>query len=624
MNPRGLFAACLATTLVISGFTTTASANVREPDEKISGVLVQYAAGVNQAALNGEPKQTSQQVSLGSVVFTRPILTRARAASGPRSLVARPAVTSSTPERARIRLTWKAPERRYGADIVGYRIQYSSNNGATYQTLISDTGSDSTRLFVSDGIRAGINYRFRVRAITSDGSLINTVGAVSNIASSTVRTAPKPVLLTSTQRVGPGNITYLAQSLSDRGGFAANQVRYRAIATAADIESVETSLCSATRCRFPELLPDTTYTIEVVATNGLGTSTSNAAVAVNDLYFPLQWYLSGRNGISMPAAWKYSQGDSDKVVAVIDTGIKAHEQIDKSLTRNPDGSIYGYDFVSDLASAADGDGEDANPNDEGGDASDGSSFHGTHVAGIIAAEHDFIGTAGVAPKIKVLPIRALGKDGGTVVDLLNAVKWAAGIKVNGVPKNRFPASVINLSLGAKELEPCTPERAAIFDAVIARGISVVVAAGNESRASLSFPGNCPGVITVVATQSLGDRATYSNYGDGVMISAPGGEFNVGSTESPDSRGGIISSWIDTSNLPAYRLSEGTSMAAPVVSGIVALMYSMQPGITPARVRSILQDSVRPFDPGSNCSIIGGCGAGIINAQLALARTSALK
>ena len=624
MNPRGLFAACIAITLVVSGFTTTASASVKEHDEKISDVSVQYAASVNQAAPKGEPNLTSQQVSSIGTVFSRPILTQARAASGPRSLVARPAVSSTTPEKARVRLTWKAPEKRYGASIVGYRIQYSSNNGATYQTLISDTGSDSTRLFVSDGIRAGVSYRFRVRAITNDGSLSNTVGAASNIASTSVRTAPKPVFLTSTQRVGPGNITYLAQSVSDRGGFAANQVRYRAIATAADIESVETSLCSETRCRFPELLPDTTYTVEVVATNELGASTSNAAVAVNDFYFPLQWYLNGRNGISMPAAWKYSQGDSHKVVAVIDTGIKAHQQIDKSLTRNPDGSIYGYDFVSDLASAADGDGADVNPNDEGGDASGGSSFHGTHVAGIIAAEHDFLGTAGVAPNIKVLPIRALGKDGGTVEDLLNAVKWAAGIKISGVPQNRFPASVINLSLGAKELAPCTSERAAIFDAVMAKGISVVVAAGNESRASLSFPGNCPGVITVVATQSLGDRATYSNYGDGVLISAPGGEFNVGSTESPDSRGGIISSWIDASNLPAYRLSEGTSMAAPVVSGIVALMYSMQPGITPARVRSILQDSVRPFASGSNCSILGGCGAGIINAQLALARTSALK
>jgi serine protease len=404
------------------------------------------------------------------------------------------------------------------------------------------------------------------------------------------------------------------------------------VATATDIESVETSLCNATRCRFPELLADTAYSVEVFATNELGSSSSNASFAANDLYFPLQWYLNGRNGISMPAAWRYSQGDGHKVVAVIDTGIKPHQQIDKSLTRNSDGSIYGYDFVSDLASAADGDGEDPNPNDEGGDDLGGSSFHGTHVSGIIAAEHDFIGTAGVAPKVKILPIRALGQKRGTAEDLGRAVRWASGEKLPGIPANKFPVSVINLSLGAQSEFSCnafaddsrTITFSDIFRAVAAKGITVVVAAGNESRASISFPGNCPGVITVVATQSLGDRATYSNYGTGVLISAPGGEFNVGSTESPDSRGGIISSWIDSSNLPAYRLSEGTSMAAPVVSGIVALMYSMQPGITPARVSSILQDSVKPFAPGSNCAIFGGCGAGIINAQLALARTSALK
>ena len=675
MNLRGLFASFAAAALMLSGFAPAASAAVKAPAEKISGVLVQYADGVDPVAPNGEPtganllrgqvvsedlgggvfvlnlsspvdkelakswirrmvldrriiwaepNLATYQASAGSPVLRNPILTQARPASAPRSLVAKSAFTSATPDKARIRLSWQAPTNRYGAKIVGYSIQYSSNNGASYQTLISNTGNDFTRVIVSDGIRAGISYRFRVRAITNDGSLTNTVGASSNTASALVRTAPKPVFITSAARVGPGNITYLAQSVSDRGGYAASQVRYRAIATAADIESVETSLCNTTRCRFPELIPDTTYTVEVFATNELGSSTSNATVAVSDLYFPLQWYLSGRNGISMPAAWRYTQGDSDKVVAVIDTGIKAHQQIDKSLTRNPDGSIYGYDFVSELASAADGDAEDPNPNDEGGETAGGSSFHGTHVAGIIAAEHDFLGTAGVAPNNKVLPIRALGKDGGTIADLIKAVNWAAGVKIDGVPQNRYPVSVINLSLGAKEPVPCSGAYSAVFNTAISRGISVVVAAGNESRASLSFPGNCPGVITVVATQALGDRATYSNYGTGVLISAPGGEFNVGSTESPDSRGGIISSWIDTGNSQSYRLSEGTSMAAPVVSGIVALMYSMQPGITPARVRSILQDSVRPFAPTSNCALFGGCGSGIINAQLALARTSALK
>jgi serine protease len=660
------------TALLVSGVAPAASAATAQSTEKISGVLVQYSAGVEAVAPNGEPtganllrgKVVSEDLGGGlfalnfvepmdktlakiwikrmvldrriiwaepnlaiekasANISNRPILTQARAASGPISLVAKPAVSATASDQARVRLSWKTPSNRYGAKIVGYRVQYSSNGGASYQTLISNTGSSDTRIFVSDGIRAGISYRFRVRAITNDGSELNTVGASSNTASAIVRTAPKPVYVTSAPRIGPGNITYLEQSISDRGGFALSAVRYRAVATAADIESVETSLCNATRCQFPELLADTTYTVEVFATNALGVSSSNATVPANDLYFPLQWYLNGKNGVSMPTAWKYSKGDGYKVVAVIDTGIRAHQQIDKALTRNADGSIYGYDFVSELANAADGDGEDSNPNDEG-DSSGGNSFHGTHVAGIIAAEHDFLGSAGIAPNVKLLPIRALGKDGGTISDLVKAVNWAAGVKIAGIPQNKFPVSVINLSLGAKEVVSCTGGYASIFDAAIAKGITVIAAAGNESRASLSFPGNCNGVITVVATQALGDRATYSNFGSGTLLSAPGGEFNIGSTESPDSRGGIISSWVDSANLPSYRLSEGTSMATPVVSGIVALMYSMQPNITPARVRAILQDSVRPFAPTSNCAIIGGCGAGIINAQLALARTSALK
>jgi serine protease len=672
MNLRGFLLSISMTALLVSGVAPAASSATTQSTEKISGVLVQYSAGVEAVAPNGEPtganllrgKIVSEDLGGGLFALNfvepmdkeiakiwikrmvldrrivwaepnlaiektsanmsnRPILTQARPASGPSSLVAKSAVSSTASDKARVRLTWKTPSNRYGAKIVGYRIQYSSNGGASYQTLISNTGNSDTRAFVSDGIRAGISYRFRVRAITNDGSELNTIGASSNTASAIVRTAPKPVYVTSEPRIGPGNITFLEQSVSDRGGFAASAVRYRAVATASDIESVETSLCNTTRCRFPELLPDTTYTVEVFATNELGVSSSNAAVPASDLYFPLQWYLNGKNGISMPTAWKYAKGDGDKVVAVIDTGIRSHQQIDKALTRNADGSIYGYDFVSELANAADGDGEDSNPNDEG-DSSGGNSFHGTHVAGIIAAEHDFLGSAGIAPNVKLLPIRALGKDGGTISDLVKAVNWAAGVKISGVPQNRYPVSVINLSLGAKEVVSCTGGYASIFDAAIAKGITVIAAAGNESRASLSFPGNCDGVITVVATQALGDRATYSNYGTGTLLSAPGGEFNIGSTESPDSRGGIISSWVDASNLPSYRLSEGTSMATPVVSGIVALMYSMQPNITPARVRAILQDSVRPFAPTSNCAIIGGCGAGIINAQLALARTSALK
>lgn len=679
MNSKRFYAALALTALLVGGIAPSAS-SITQPgastdSEKVSGVIIQYAAGINPIAKNGEPtganllrghitsedlggglyllnfanqieKETVRswvkrmvldrrihwaelntrvsQASFSPRGLLPPPVAEARPASGPRSLVAKAAVRSTAPDQARVRLSWRVPASRFGAKVVGYRILYSSNGGQSYRTLISDTGSSDTRLFVSDGIRAGVSYRFRVRAITSDGSGTDTVGAISNTVSAQVRTSPKPVVITSGTRVGPGPVSYLGQSLSDRGGFAKSQLRYRAIATATDIESVESSLCSATSCRFPDLLPDTSYSVEVFAANSLGTSSSNDAVSVNDFYFPVQWYLNGKNGISMSSAWKYATGDGVKVVAVIDTGIREHQQINRALTRNADGTIYGYDFVSDINSAGDGDGADPNPNDEGGDAQGGNSFHGTHVAGIIAAEHDFVGTAGISPNVKILPIRALGKDGGTVSDLLKAINWAAGVSIDGIPKNRYPASVINLSLGAREAFPCSSGYLSVFETAIAKGITVVVAAGNESRPALSFPANCPGVIAVVATQSLGDRAAYSNFGPGVLLAAPGGEFSIGSTESPESRGGIISSWVDASNLPDYRLSEGTSMATPVVSGIVALMYSMQPGITPDRVRSILADSVKPFAPGSNCAISAGCGAGIVNAQLALARTSALR
>jgi serine protease len=676
MKSKRIYSALAISALLIGGIAPSASAtNTQIESEKVSGVIIQYVDGINPIAKNGEPTGANllrgqvtsedlggglyalnfsehiakdtvrswvkrmvldrriswaelnlkvEQASVAPQSFIAPPVAKARPASGPRSLVARSAVRSSAPDQARVRLTWRAPSNRYGAKIVGYRVLYSSNGGQSYRTLISDTGTNETRLFLSDGLRAGVSYRFRVRAITNDGSGSDTVGANSNTVSALVRTAPKPVVITSGARVGSGAVTYLEQSLSDRGGFAKSQLRYRAIATAADIQSVETSLCSATRCRFPDLLPETSYTVEVFATNSLGSTSSNDAVTVNDLFFPLQWYLNGQHGISMSSAWKYATGDGSKVVAVIDTGIKEHDQINKALTRNADGTIYGYDFVSDINSAADGDGEDANPNDEGGDASGGNSYHGTHVAGIIAAEHDFVGTAGVSPNVKILPIRALGRDGGTVSDLVKAINWAAGVSISGVPKNRYPVSVINLSLGAREAAPCNGGYASVFETAISKGISVVVAAGNESRPSLSFPANCPGVISVVATQSLGDRASYSNFGPGTLLSAPGGEFSIGSTEAPDSRGGVISPWVTDANLPDYQLKEGTSMAAPVVSGIIALMYSMQPGITPTRVKSILSNSVKPFAAGSNCAISGGCGAGIVNAQLALARTSALR
>jgi subtilisin family serine protease len=661
--------------LLVGGVNPYAYASTEKSENLISGFIVRYEPGVSPIARNGEPtganlvkgkvfseylggglfalelespvrttlarawvsrmvldSRISQaeanfvvsQATVNPTTLRIPVVAKARAASSPRSLSAKTAVTFTSPQRARARLSWKAPTSRYGASIVGYRIQYSSNGGSSWKTLINNTGSSQTRAFVSDGLRAGVSYRFRVRAITNDGSGSNTIGASSNVASLVVRTAPKPVAVSARERTGPGNVGFLEQSISDRGGYSASKVRYRAIATAVDVEPVESSSCSATRCRFPSLLEDTSYTIEIFATNPRGTSSSKDAVPVDDYYFPLQWHLTGEFGISLPAAWKYSRGDGDKVVAVIDTGIRSHEQIENSLTRNEDGSIYGYDFVSDIENAADGDASDANPNDEGEDSFGVNLYHGTHVAGIIAAANDFVGTTGIAPNTKILPIRALGRTGGELKDLIQAIRWASGEKLPRIPINRFPVSVINLSLGSKEFAPCSSLLASVIDSALKKGITVVSAAGNEGRDSLSFPANCKGVVSVAATHSLGDLASYSNFGKGTFISAPGGEISVGSVEAPDSFGAIMSTWVNETELSDYRFAEGTSMAAPIVSGVVALMYSMQPAISPSSVRAILKESVKRFPDGSVCATNGGCGVGILNAHIALARTSVLK
>lgn len=604
--------------VLASGLAVPALADSESPDtlaiissEFKSSPMVNLAP-VSSTRSENTPRAVTTQTNFAPVLF------RAPPSSAPRKIAVASAANTVFPDRARIRLTWAIPVSRYGAEIVGYRIQYSSASGAPFKTLIANTGSKSRRAILSDGIRAGVSYSFRVRAITNDGSGIDTVGSASSATSIRVRTAPKAPVLVSTTRVGPGIFSYYSQSLSDRGGFAKSQVRYSAVATSAEGESIDSFRCNETRCRFPDLEPETIYQVVVTATNPLGSTGSDQKLVVDDEYFGVQWYLNGQSGISMPAAWRYSRGDSHKVVAVIDTGIKPHEQLDAQLTRNPDGSIYGYDFVSNVANSGDGDGVDSDPTDPAG-----GNFHGTNVAGIIAAAHDTIGTAGVAPKVKILPIRALGVAGGVAGDVVEAIRWAAGEKLPGIPKNKFPASVINLSLGAQTLESCDTH-AEVFSRVTAKGISIVAAAGNEGRGSLSFPANCPGVIAVAATSSLGDRAIYSNFGEGVLLSAPGGDESVGSAEAPLSRGLIITTGVDGSNIPGYVLSGGTSMAAPIVAGVVALMYSMHPNITPARVRTILTKSVKPFAAGSNCSISGGCGAGIVNAQMALARTSALR
>lgn len=348
----------------------------------------------------------------------------------------------------------------------------------------------------------------------------------------------------------------------------------------------------------------------------------HALATPNDPLYPDQWhYYEATAGINAPGAWDLATG-TGAVVAVLDTGKTTHPD----LTAN---WLGGYDFISNTSISRDGNGRDSNPQDQGdwslagecGSATpSNSSWHGTHVAGTVgAAGNNGIGVAGVAFTAKVVPVRVLGKCGGLSSDISDAIVWASGGNVNGVPANPNPAKVLNLSLGGSG--NCSQAYRRAINGAIGRGASVVVAAGNSNANASGFtPANCAGVITVAALDRTGNRAFYSNFGNVVEIAAPGGEVRL-ETDPPGSRttpqNGILSTLNDGLTVPAnpnYVTYMGTSMAAPHVAGVVALMLSRNPALTPAQVLAELQSNARPI-PGS-CS--GGCGAGLVDAAATVA------
>jgi serine protease len=328
----------------------------------------------------------------------------------------------------------------------------------------------------------------------------------------------------------------------------------------------------------------------------------------NDPYFSQQWdYTDVTGGMRLPAAWDKSTGTGIRV-AVIDTGYRPHVDLQGQI-------LAGYDFIADTTISNDGNGRDSDASDPGdwtaagqcgtGSAASNSSWHGTHVAGTIAAlTNNGIGVAGVAYGAKVVPVRALGQCGGYTSDIADGIVWASGGTVSGVANIAARAQVINMSLGGGGACDTTTQTA--INGARSRGTVVVVAAGNEAQnASNSSPANCSGVIAVAATNKSGGRASYSNYGTIVDVAAPGG----------DSGAAILSTLNAGTTSPgadSYAGYMGTSMATPHVAGVVALMLAKNPALTPDDVEARLKSSARAFP--ASCS---GCGAGIVDASAAV-------
>jgi serine protease len=299
----------------------------------------------------------------------------------------------------------------------------------------------------------------------------------------------------------------------------------------------------------------------------------------DELYFE-QWALPL---IHAPEAWARTVGSEKVTVAVLDTGIRVHPDLQPRL-------VAGWDFVSDPASAADGDGRDPDPTDEG-DLSDSSTLiHGTHIAGIIGAISDNqMGVAGLDWRCRVQPIRVLGVDGGRGADsdIADAIRWASGLHVDGVPDNATPADVINLSFDGVGLSHTLQE--AVDDAR-GRGAILVAAAGNRSAdARQDAPAGLDGVIAVGAVDRTGAHASYSNFGPAVALWAPGGTYD----DSASATNGIVSTLFRPPAAWTYGVYTGTSQAAPYVAGAIALMKANDPSLSADRARELLVSSAGP-------------------------------
>jgi len=349
---------------------------------------------------------------------------------------------------------------------------------------------------------------------------------------------------------------------------------------------------------------------------------------LNSINNPGQWNLfEPTAGINMEPAWDQSTGSASTVVAVLDTGIIAHRDLDAARL------LPGYDFITDPATANDGDGRDSDPTDPGDWAEQGdpcytgdplqdrSSWHGLSVAGVIAAtSNNSTDIAGINFSTRLLPVRVLGKCGGLLSDVADAIRWAVGLPVLGVAQvNPNPANVINLSLTGAGA--CSVVEQAAINAAVTAGAVVVVAAGNEGGdvANVS-PANCENVVVVGAIARDGKVAAYSNTGSRIDFVAPGGDDPDPADPLNPPNGILTLSNLGTTvpdpNGDALAVIQGTSFSAAQASAVASLMLAVNPGLDPGTLEKVLKGTTRLFPDALSCST-SSCGTGVLDARAAL-------
>jgi len=391
------------------------------------------------------------------------------------------------------------------------------------------------------------------------------------------------------------------------------------------------------------------------------------------------------------SAWNITTGSPGVVIADVDTGVLFDHP---DLLRAGLGGrlLPGYDFIGEdynpnspynalgtFDIANDYDGWDPDPSDPGdwisqadidnpnqlfaGETVSDSSWHGTRVVGVFGSiTNNSVGTAGMSwgspsqPGPWVLPVRALGKGGGYDSDIIAGIQWAAGMTVtnpdgSAVPVNPYPADIVNLSLGG-DTTSCTSSNGMAYESalttVTGMGVVVVVSAGNggqagQPAAGVDLPANCsaavPGVIAVAGLRNVGTKVGYSSIGPEVSVSAPAGNCinssgaclrSIDTTTDTGTTGPVAGSGYTYTNETNVNL--GTSFSAPIVSGIAALMRSVNNNLTAPQLAARLKASVNAFpaDPtgvptcptlssSGECSCLGSnqCGTGMVNAYHAV-------